>query len=68
METELKQLIEAQQKKIDEIYLSVEKTRKYFYWSMVATIAFFVLPLIAAVIILPIIVSKYTSMIGGLGI
>lgn len=68
METELKQLIEAQQKKIDEIYVSVEKTRKYLYWTMVATVVFFVLPLLAAMIFVPVIIGKYTSMIGGLGL
>lgn len=68
METELKQIIEAQQKKIDEIYVSVEKTRKYLYWTMIGTVAFFVLPLIAMVILLPSIIGKYTSMIGGLGL
>lgn len=68
METEYKQLIEAQQKKIDEIYTSVEKTRKYLYWTMIATIAFFVLPLLAAIIFIPIIIGNYTSMVGGLGL
>jgi uncharacterized membrane protein (DUF106 family) len=68
METELKQLIEAQQKKIDEIYESVEKTRKYLYWTMVATIVFFVLPLVAMIFIIPTIIGRYASMMGGLGI
>ena len=68
METELKQLVEAQQKKIDEIYISVEKTRKYLYWTMIATLIFFILPLLAMIFIVPIIMSSYTSMIGGLGL
>jgi hypothetical protein len=68
METELKQLIEIQQKKIDEIYISVEKTRKYLYWTMIATIIFFILPLLAMIFIIPMIMSSYASMIGGLGL
>ncbi len=61
METELKQLIEAQQKKIDEIYVSVEKTRKYLWWTMIATIVFFVLPLLAIMFIVPSFISSYSS-------
>ncbi len=68
METEFKQLIEGQQKKIDAIYVSVEKTRKYLLWTMVATIAFFVLPLIALMFVVPSFISSYTTSIGDLGL
>ncbi len=68
MEQELKQIIESQQKKIDDIYISVEKTRKYLFWTMVATIVFFVLPLILMALVLPAILSGYASMIGDLGL
>jgi hypothetical protein len=61
MEPELKQIIEAQQKKIDEIYVSVEKTRKYLWWTLVATIAFFVLPLILLMFVVPSFISSYSS-------
>jgi TRAP-type mannitol/chloroaromatic compound transport system permease small subunit len=68
METELKQLIEAQQKKIDEIYVSVEKTRKYLWWTMIATIVFFVLPLVGLMFIVPSFISSYSSSLGELGL
>jgi type IV secretory pathway component VirB8 len=68
METELKQIIEAQQKKIDEIYISVEKTRKYLWWTMIATIVFFVLPLIGLMFIVPSFISSYSTSITELGL
>ncbi len=68
METELKQLIEAQQKKIDEIYVSVEKTRKYLWWTMIITLVLFVLPLIGIMFVVPSFISSYSSSITELGL
>lgn len=68
METEIKQLIEAQQKTIDDIYRSVEKTRNYLWWTMIATIVFFVLPLIGILFIVPQFISSYSSSLNDLGI
>ena len=45
--------LDAQDQKLEAICRSVEKGRKYFLWSMWITIAFFVLPLIALVFIIP---------------
>ena len=61
MEQELKKIIEDQQKKIDLIYISVEKTRKYFFWTMVITVALFVLPLIGLVFAIPSFLSSYST-------
>ncbi|MEY4440422.1 MAG: hypothetical protein RLY49_48 [Candidatus Parcubacteria bacterium] len=68
MEPEIKQLIEAQQKKIDEMYATMEKIRKYMQWTLIATVVFFVLPLLAAVFIVPFAISSYTATLGGLGL
>jgi type IV secretory pathway component VirB8 len=68
MEIEIKQLIEAQQKKIDEIYTSVEKTRKYLWWTLIATVAFFVLPLIGLMFIVPSFISSYSESVTELGL
>ena len=68
METELKQLIEAQQKKIEEIYISVEKTRKYLWWTMVITIVLFVLPLVGLIFVIPSFISSYTTSVTELGL
>lgn len=39
--------------KIDLIYASVEKTRKYFLWTLVATVVTFLLPLIGLIFAIP---------------
>ena len=62
-----KKLVELEEK-INKIYISVEKTRKYFFWTMMLTIAFFVLPLIAMVFVIPAFISNYTSSLQGLGL
>ncbi len=61
MEQEIKQAIEAQQKKIELIYISVEKTRKYFLWTMIITVALFVLPLIGLLFAIPAFLSSYST-------
>lgn len=68
MESELKQLIELQQKKIDEIYTTMEKIKKYMQWTLIASVVFFVLPLLAVIFIVPFLISNYTSTLGGFGL
>ncbi len=53
MDQELAQKLEAQDRKLDAIYVSVEKTRKYFLWTLVATAVMFVLPLLGIMIAIP---------------
>ncbi len=66
MNEELNKKIDAQQEKIDKIYQSVEKTRKYFLWTFIITIVVFVLPLIVMLLILPSIISSYSNTLNGL--
>lgn len=47
--------------KIDKIYISVEKTRKYFFWTMIITVVLFVVPLILLAIVGPSFLSSYTT-------
>jgi hypothetical protein len=47
--------------KLDAIYKSVEKTRKYFLWTLVATVVAFVLPLLGLIIIIPWFLRTLTS-------
>lgn len=68
MEPNILQKLEAQEIKIEQIYISVEKTRKYFLWTMIITIAVFVLPLIGLMFVLPSFLSQYTSNVSGLGL
>ena len=49
----LSEKIEEQDKKLEEIYRSIEKMRKYFLWTLVVTIAVIILPLIGMLFIIP---------------
>jgi hypothetical protein len=49
------------EKKIDAIYVSVEKTRKYFLWTGIITLAVIVLPLL----FLPFALSQMLTYLGG---
>jgi hypothetical protein len=65
MDTELHlQQLEA---KIDKIYASVEKTRKYFFWTMVITIGALVLPLIGLAFAVPAFLTNYVAPIQSMG-
>ncbi|MEK7555882.1 MAG: hypothetical protein AAB523_01175 [Patescibacteria group bacterium] len=66
MEQEALKKLEEQGQKIDEIYVSIEKTRKYFMWTLVVTLAFFILPLIGLVFAIPSFLSTYSTALQGL--
>jgi hypothetical protein len=66
MDNEIRTKLEAQDQKLDAIYVSVEKTRKYFQiilWGTLATVA---LPLIGLLIGIPIFLNSYMSQLDGL--
>lgn len=50
---ETQQKLQIMEQKIDAIYASVEKTRKYFLWTMIGTLVTFVLPLIGVMFAIP---------------
>ena len=52
--------------KIDAIYISVEKTRKYFMWTLIISVALFVLPLIGLVIAIPAFMNNYVGSLQGM--
>ena len=64
MENEILAKIQEQDKKLDDIYRSIEKMRKYFLWTLIVTIATIVLPLIALVAIIPWFLKTMTSAYG----
>ena len=51
--------IEELEKKIGEVYLSVEKTRKYFLWTLIITAVVIILPLIAMLFVIPSLLNTY---------
>ena len=66
MEQSLKEQLEAQAQKIDAIYESVEKTRKYFQIILWATVIMFVLPMVGLMFVIPSFIETYTTSISGL--
>lgn len=58
----IKKLTELEEK-INRIYISVEKTRKYFLWTGIITIAIIVLPLIAMMFVLPSFIDTYSQLL-----
>ena len=53
MDEELKKRLIALEQKIDAVYVSAEKTRKYFLWTMIGSIALFLLPLFGVLFAIP---------------
>ena len=55
--------IEEQQLKIDQLYVSVEKMRKYFLWTLIISILVIVLHLIGLVFAIPNFLKSYDSIL-----
>jgi hypothetical protein len=66
MELDIQVKLDEQDKKLDAIYLSVEKTRKYFQIVMWVTIAMVVLPVLGLIIVIPMFINTYLSSFEGL--
>ena len=49
--------------KLDEIYKSTEKTRKYIKWTLIISVVVIVVPLV----FLPFVVSKFIGIYSGFG-
>jgi len=62
---EIGKRIDALEKKIDAVYVSAEKTRKYFLTIIIVSVVVFVLPLVGLLFAIPSFLSTYSSM-GGL--
>ena len=53
--------IDALEKKIDAIYVSVEKTRNYFLVVLIGSVIVFVLPLLGLAFAIPSLMATYSS-------
>jgi hypothetical protein len=60
--TELAERITALERKVDAVYVSVEKTRKYFFFVLITSAIGFVVPLIGLLFVIPSFISSYTSL------
>ena len=63
MDESITQKINQLEEKVEKIYISVEKTRKYFMWTMIITLVVFILPLLALVFIVPSFMTNYIGQI-----
>ncbi|OGD30941.1 hypothetical protein A3J02_00810 [Candidatus Azambacteria bacterium RIFCSPLOWO2_02_FULL_46_11] len=61
MEQDISRKFEEQEKKLDAIYKSVEKTRKYFLFTLVVSVVFIVLPLVGLIFVIPMLLSTLTA-------
>jgi hypothetical protein len=64
MEEEILKRLEEQDRKLDKIFVSVEKTRKYFMWTLIVTVVMIVLPLIVLGVVIPIFLNVYINTLG----
>ena len=66
MEQEILTRLKAQEELTAKIFVSVEKTRTYFKWTFYLTLAFVVLPLVALVVVVPMVLSGLSSAYAGI--
>ena len=66
MEQDIQKKLEEQDAKLDAIFTSVEKTRKYFLVIIWITVALVVLPAIGLIFALPSFIDTYTTSFEGL--
>ena len=65
MEQDIKQKLDELEAKLEEVRRTVVMIKKIFIWTMVITVAMFVLPLIGLAFIIPQIFSTYQELGGG---
>jgi len=65
-EEELKTRLDAQDKVLASTRKDIQSIKNYFKWMFIGTVATFIIPLIAAVIIVPIVIGKYMQTLDGL--
>ena len=64
MDEETKKRLDLQDELLKKIYISAEKTRKYFLTTVIITIVTLILPLVALIFILPWFINTYMSTFG----
>lgn len=65
MDQELASEIRNMKARMEDIYTSVEKTRKMFFWTLVLSAAVFILPLIGIMFLIPQFISAIGGNLGG---
>lgn len=60
--------LDALEKKIDAIYVSTERTRKYFLGTLIASVIFFVLPFIGLLFAIPAFLNSFEGQLDALNL
>ncbi|MGC9605729.1 MAG: hypothetical protein ABSF56_03180 [Minisyncoccia bacterium] len=68
MDPAVEKELREQRELIEKIYVSVEKTRKYYLWTVWGTVIIFVVPLIILAFVLPSFMNTYSSYLTGSGL
>jgi hypothetical protein len=68
MDEEISKKIDVLESRIIEMNETVDKLRKYFLWTLIITVALFVLPLLAMGFVIPFFMNTYVSSLQGLGV
>ncbi|MDD5152767.1 MAG: hypothetical protein PHS95_02065 [Candidatus Pacebacteria bacterium] len=68
MEQEILNRLKAQEELLQKVYVSAEKTRKYFMWTLIASVVMFVAPLIALMFVIPAFLNTLMSGYGAVGL
>lgn len=66
MEQEILNRLKAQEELTAKIYLSVEKTRRYFMWTFYLSVIFVVLPLILLGFAVPVLLNSLSGAYAGI--
>ncbi len=62
----MREQLEIQSKALSHLQKDMAHIKNYFKWMLIGTVVTFVVPLIAAIIIAPIIIGKYMKNLEGL--
>ena len=62
MDEETKNVLGVLDGKLNAIYESVEKTRKYFLVTLIISVVMVVLPIIGLIIVIPTVINTYSTM------
>jgi len=65
-DAELRQKLDEIEKKLDAVYVSAEKTRKYFLGVIVVSVVAFVLPLVGILFAIPSFIAGYSDLMTGI--
>lgn len=63
MDNELEKRFTEQGEKLDAVYRSVERMRKYFLWTLIISVAVIALPLVGLLFVIPQFLDQYNGLL-----